>query len=424
MGKISGWQQTFQRGLCRDLVPSGKHTDSGFEGKLGGMKGLSEVTSRIDGQPMFRYLDKAAMLEAQGRHLIHMEIGEPDFDTPMNITWAAVRSLAAGETHYTSSFGLMDFRQAVQFTTERSRGFRPDIEQVLITPGANIAIFYAIYCLVDPGFEVIVPDPGFSTYYSNIKMCGAVPVRIPLKEENEFRMSPADIEAAITDRTRLIIINSPQNPTGSLLTPKEIKQIYEIAAKYDVYLYSDEIYARMTYDPVGFSSPSVYDHCTERVILANGFSKAFAMTGWRLGAVIGPTDVVERMAALLQTTSSCVSAFVQRAGIEAIYGSQEAVAEMGQEYEYRRDMLVNGLNRVKGFTCLKPGGAFYVFPNIRGTGLSSDEVVDKLLEGGVVGLPGHCFGEHGEGYLRLCYSTSRANIEEGLDRMRKVFGAR
>ena len=386
------------------------------------MKSLSQVTSKIDGQPMFKYLDMAKALEAKGQHLIHMEIGEPDFDTPKNVTWAAVQSLSNGETHYGSSFGLQEFREAVQFATERSRGFRPDLDQVLITPGANIAIYYTVFCLVDPGCEVIVPDPGFSTYYSNIKMCGAVPVRVPLKEENEFRMSPDDIEAAITDKTRLIIINSPQNPTGSVLTTDEVKRIYEIAKKHDIYIYSDEIYARMNYEPIGFASPSIYDHCKEHVILSNGFSKAFAMTGWRLGTLIGPVAVIERMAALLQTTSSCVSTFVQRAGIEAIRGSQETVTNMMVEYRARRDMLVDGLNRVKGFKCLRPGGAFYVFPNITGTGLSSDKVVEKLMDAGVVVLPGHCFGEHGEGYIRLCYATSRENIQEGLNRIYKALG--
>jgi aspartate/methionine/tyrosine aminotransferase len=388
------------------------------------MKGLSQVTSNIDGQPMFKYLDMARELEAKGQHLIHMEIGEPDFDTPKNVTWAAVQSLSNGETHYGSSFGLQEFREAVQFATERSRGFRPDLDQVLITPGANIAIYYAVFCLVDPGFEVIVPDPGFSTYYSNIKMCGAVPVRVPLKEENEFRMSPDDIEAAITDKTRLIIINSPQNPTGSVLTTDEVKRIYEIAKKHDIYIYSDEIYARMNYEPIGFASPSIYDHCKEHVILSNGFSKAFAMTGWRLGTLIGPANVIERMAALLQTTSSCVSTFVQRAGIEAIRGSQETVTNMMAEYRARRDLLVDGLNRVNGVRCLKPGGAFYVFPNITGTGLSSDQVVEKLMAAGVVTLPGHCFGEHGEDYIRLCYATSRKNIQEGLNRIYKALGTK
>jgi len=388
------------------------------------MKNLSQVTSQIDGQPMFKYLDKAKALEAQGRHLIHMEIGEPDFDTPKNVTYAAIQALTQGDTHYTSSYGTIEFREAVRFATERSRGFKPDLNQVLVTPGANIAIYYAVFCLVDPGYEVIVPDPGFSTYYSNIKMCGAVPVRVPLKEENEFRMNPDDIEAAITDKTRLIIINSPQNPTGSVLTTDEVKRIYDIAKKYDIYIYSDEIYARMNYEGVSFSSPSIYDHCKEHVILSNGFSKAFAMTGWRLGTVIGPANVIERMAALLQTTSSCVSPFIQRAGVEAIYGSQESVTNMMNEYKARRDLLVNGLNQIKGISCLNPGGAFYVFPNIKGTGMTSDQVVEKLLDAGVVALPGHCFGEHGEGYIRLVYATSRENIQEGLKRIEKALGSK
>jgi len=388
------------------------------------MKLLSSVASNIDGQPMFKYLDRARALEAQGRSLIHMEIGEPDFDTPKNVTWAAVQSLAAGETHYGSSFGMMEFREAIQFATERSRGFRPSIDQILVTPGANIAIFYAVYCLVDPGYEVIVPDPGFSTYYSNIKMCGAVPVRVSLKMENQFRMDPDDIEAAITDRTRLILINSPHNPTGSVLTTDEIKRIYEIAKKYDIYLYSDEIYARMNYDPVGFSSPSIYDHCKEHVIVSNGFSKSFAMTGWRLGTLIGPPPVVERMAALLQTTSSCVSPFIQRAGIEAIKGSQETVDSMMEEYRVRRNILVEGLNKIKGINCLLPEGAFYVFPNIEATGMSSDQVVELLMDHGVVTLPGHCFGLYGEGYIRLCYATSRDNIAVALDRIQKALGVK
>ena len=198
------------------------------------MKSLSQTAARIDGQPMFKYLDRAKQLEAQGRHMVHMEIGDPDFSTPANVTNAAVQSLLNSETHYCSSYGLTEFREVIRDVTLKSRGFKPDLDQVLVTPGANIGIFYAVYCLVDPGYEVIVPDPGFPTYYSNIKMCGAVPVRVPLREENEFRMSPADIEAAITDKTRLIIINSPNNPTGSVMTAEEIEAVYEIAKKHDI----------------------------------------------------------------------------------------------------------------------------------------------------------------------------------------------
>lgn len=386
------------------------------------MKSLSLVTNKIDGQPMFKYLDMAKKLEKEGKDLIHMEIGEPDFDTPKNVTFSAIQALVNGDTHYESSFGNLEFREAIQFATERSRGFKPNLNQILVTPGANISIFYAIFCLVDPGCEVIVPDPGFPTYYSNIKMCGATAVRIPLKEENQFRIRPEDIEAAITDKTRLIIINSPQNPTGSVLTANETKRIYEIAKKYDIYIYSDEIYARMNYDPVGFNSPSIYDHCKDHVIISNGFSKSFAMTGWRLGTVIGPENVIERMAALLQTTSSCVSPFIQRAGVEAIRGSQETVNLMMEEYKNRRDLLVNGLNRIKGIDCVLPGGAFYVFPNIKNTGRTSNKLVEELMEAGVVTLPGNCFGEYGEGYLRLCYATSRKNIQTALDRIQGVLG--
>jgi len=385
------------------------------------MKSISKVSLNIDGQPMFKYLQKAKQLEGLGKKLIHMEIGEPDFDTPNNIVWAAVKSLASGETHYTSSFGTPEFREAIQFATQRSRGFTPNLDQILVTPGANILIFYAIYCLVDPGFEVIVPDPGFPTYYSNIKMCGAIPIRVPLTEENQFRMNPYEVEKRITDKTRLIIINSPHNPTGSVMTAEEIKQIYDIAVKYDLYIYSDEIYARLNYDS-SFNSPSIYDHCKERVILSNGFSKAYAMTGWRLGTVIAPSIVIDRMAALLQTTSSCVSPFIQKAGMETIYGSQESVTNMIAEYNARRDILVNGLNKIKGISCLTPGGAFYVFPNISESGMSSDKFVEMLMDIGIVALPGNCFGEQGEGYIRLCYATSRKNIYDALDLMTKRIG--
>ena len=263
------------------------------------MDRLSKISSQIDGQPMFKTLDKVKKLETEGKNVIHFEIGDPDFQTPQNIIDAATTALNNDITHYTSSYGLMEFRQVICEATEKSRGFKPKIEQVLITPGANISIFYAITCLVDTGCEVFVPNPGFPTYYSTIKMCNTVPVPIELKESNSFRMNPEDIEKKITDKTRLIVINSPQNPTGSVMTKDELKRVYDIAKKYDLYLYSDEIYARMMYENIEFHSPSIYDKCDERTIISNGFSKAFAMTGWRLGALIGPESVIERMATLL-----------------------------------------------------------------------------------------------------------------------------
>lgn len=388
------------------------------------MKSLSLAANNIDGQPMFKVLDRAREMERQGKDMIHLEIGDPDFSTPSNIIEAGINSLKKGNTHYCSSYGLNEFRELIRSITEKSRGFKPDIDQVLVTPGANIGIFYAVYCLVDPGYEVIVPDPGFPTYYSTIKMCGSFAVRVPLKETNQFRMNPDDVREAITGRTRLIIINSPHNPTGSVMTKDEIFEIYEIAKKNDIYLYSDEIYARMNYDNTGFSTPAVYDRCKDRVIIGNGFSKAFAMTGWRLGTLIGPSKVIERMAMLLQTTSSCVSPFIQHAGMAALSDNQDKVLEMMNEYKERRDLLVNGLNEIKGINCLTPGGAFYVFPNITETGFSSEDLTEKFLQAGVVGLPGDCFGSYGRGYMRFCYANSKANITEAIYRMKNVLGTK
>lgn len=382
------------------------------------MREISINARNIEGQPMFRLIDKVKQLEAQGRSIIHLEIGDPDFATPPLIAEAAKKSLDAGETHYGSSWGLADFVAAIQQTTLRSRGFTPGIDQVLVTPGANIAIFYAVFCLSNPGQEVLVPDPGFPTYLSSIRMCGAVPVPYPLRDRNAFRMRAEDIEPLITDKTRLLIINSPQNPTGAITGPGALKEIYELAVKYDLYVYSDEIYARMVYGDQAFFSIASLDACRERVILSNGFSKAFSMTGWRLGAVVAPAEVAERMMLLLQTTSSCVSTFVQRAGIEAISGDQQPVREMMAEYKARRDLLVNGLNQISGISCHLPGGAFYAFPNISSFGMTSEAFADVMLnEAGVALLPGSNFGDQGEGFVRICYASSRENISAALGRI-------
>ena len=384
------------------------------------MKKLSTAAQNIDGQPMFKYLDRAKKLEAEGRSMIHMEIGDPDFDTPPNITMAAVKALSEGKTHYTSSWGDLEFRETIRTATYNSRGFLPDLNQVLVVPGANVGIYYAVFTLCDPGEEVLVPDPGFATYYSSIKMCGANAVRVPLKEEHGFRMQASDVRELITDRTRLLILNSPNNPTGAVMTREELKAIYDLCVEKDIYLYSDEIYSRMIYDDYDFSSPAQYDQCKTHVILSNGFSKAFAMTGWRLGALIGPTEVMERMSALLQTTSSCVSSFIQSAGTEAIRGPQDAVYKMMDEYKHRRDILVQGLNEVKGFSCQNPGGAFYVFPNITGTGLTDIEVCEQLMEKiGVVTVPGSCFGDYGAGHIRLCYAIDADSIKSAIKRIKQ-----
>ena len=382
------------------------------------MREIAKNATKILGQPMFKVIDNVKRLEAQGRDIVHLEIGDPDFTTPQHIVDAAKNSLDAGETHYGSSWGMADFIDTVRKATYRSRGFLPDVEQILITPGANIAIYYSIFCLVNPGQEVLVPNPGFPTYLSSIAMCGATAVPYPLHEDNGFSMRAADIEPLITDKTRLLIINSPQNPTGAITGQSELKEIYELAVKKDLYIYSDEIYSRMVYEDSNFFSISSLDKSKERVILANGFSKAFAMTGWRLGAVIAPRVVAERMMMLLQTTSSCVPAFVQRAGIAAIEGDQTSIDLMMNEYKSRRDLLVGGLNDIPGITCHLPGGAFYAFPNISDFGLTSEEFADAMLEKADVALlPGSNFGSQGEGFVRLVYASSTENIRKALDRI-------
>lgn len=382
---------------------------------------LAKFAENLQGQPMFKVLEKVQELQREGKDIIHFEIGDPDFNTPENIQEAACEAIRSGKTHYAPSAGIYELREASCQTTLKSRGFLPTPEQILVAPGANILIYYAVRCLVNPGDEVVVPDPGFPTYYSVIESCGAVAVRVPLKEENSFRMKPADIRNAMSSKTRLIILNSPQNPTGSLMTPEEINEIAQIAEEFDVYLYSDEIYSRMIFDAEKkFSSPALLDQCKKRTIVANGLSKAFAMTGWRIGIAIGPEDVIAKMALLLQTTSSCVPPFIQYAALEAINGDQTEVKRMMQEYKERRDILIDGLNDIEGISCVKPDGAIYAFPNITKTGMSSQEFVDFVLdEAGVALLPGTNFGQYGEGYVRMCYVNSKENIIKGLDRIKQ-----
>jgi len=387
------------------------------------MRRLSDAAYRIEGQKMFQILARAQELEREGKNIIHFEIGDPDFNTPKNIVNACSDSLEKGETHYTNSSGLWELKKVAAEVTERSRGFKPDLNQLLITPGANVQIYYAIACAVNPGEEVIIPDPSFVSYNSIIRFLGCVPVKVSLKEENEFRMSPEDIEKAITPKTRMIIINSPHNPSGAVMTEEELTKIYEIAKKHDVYLLSDEIYARMIYEDseTKFFTPSKFDECKERVIVVNGFSKSYAMTGWRIGVVTGPADLIEKMGLLLETTTSCVAPFVQRAAIEALIGSQEPINNMVQEFRKRRDFIVEELNKLPNVHCVKPRGAFYVMLNIKETGMTSEEFTFLMLEkAGVATCPGVYFGASGEGYVRFCYANSIENIKKGVERVKKV----
>jgi aspartate/methionine/tyrosine aminotransferase len=317
----------------------------------------------------------------------------------------------------------LEYKEIAAEITKRSRGFKPKVAQILVTPGANVQIFYAVACAVNPGEEVIISDPAFVSYNSIINFLGVKPVKVPLFEDNQFRLDPDDVEKAITDKTRMIIINSPHNPTGSVMTEDETRRIYEIAEKHDIYLVSDEVYARMIYKDAEtcFSSPSKYDECKVRTIVVHSFSKSYAMTGWRIGAVTGPEDIIAKMGLLLETTTSCVSPFLQEAAIEALTGSQKAIDDMVVNFRQRRDLIVDGLNTIPGISCIKPKGAFYAFPNIKKTGYTSEQFASLIIEkAGVAVCPGNYFGEHGEGYVRFCYANSPENIRKGIEKIRKV----
>ena len=383
------------------------------------MRRLSDMAKRLQGQEMFQILEKARKMEREGKTIIHFELGDPDFNTPENIVNACSNSIKKGDTHYCPSSGLLEFKVAAANSTEKGRRkFRPDLDQLLVTQGANVQIYYAIACTVNPGEDIIVPDPGFVSYFSIINSLGINAVRVPVYEKNGFRLNPKDVDEAITDKTRMVIINSPSNPLGAVMTPDEIREIYQIAEKKDLYLLSDEIYTRIIYDGEKFSSPSIFDKCKERTIIVNGFSKAYAMTGWRLGVVTGPKEVIEKMGLLLETQTSCTVPFIQRAGIEALEGDQKQVSSMVNQYKERRDILVEGLNSLSGVSCLKPQGAFYVFPNIIQTGMNSKEFTDFMLDkAGVSVTPGNVFGKYGEGYVRLSYANSIENIKNGISRM-------
>jgi aspartate/methionine/tyrosine aminotransferase len=382
---------------------------------------LSKLGEAMQGQPMFKILERAQELERQGRKIYHFELGEPDFDTPANIVNSAVKALTDGKTHYAPSSGLYDLRVAAAQTTEKSRGFLPSLDQILVTPGANSIIYLAIKCLVDPGDEVIVPDPGFPTYLSAIAACDATAVAVQLKPENQFAITPEDIEKVITPNTRLLILNSPSNPTGGVVSKQNLLKIALLCEKYGIFLLSDEIYGRLVFSGADFYSPGSYDKCLERTIIINGFSKAFAMTGWRLGIAIGPKKVIEKMGLLVSTIVSCVPEFIQWAGVEAINGDQRQPKFFKEQFEKRARYLVEGLNRLSGVTCEMPKGAIYAFANITGTGMTSAEFADFCLENASVAVtPGHFFGLHGEGFVRLSVVNSLPVIEEALTALKKV----
>lgn len=369
----------------------------------------------------FEVLAKAKALEKQGKDIVHLEIGEPDFDTPKNIKEAAIKALNAGYTHYTPSAGIPEFRETIAAYISRTRGIKAEADEVVVTPGAKPIMFFTVLALVNEGEEVMYPNPGFPIYESLINFVGAKPVPVHLEEENEFRLDPEFIKKNITKKTKLIILNYPENPTGGILPKEDLKVIADcIANRDDVFVLADEIYSRIIYEGK-HDSIAALPGMKDKTILLDGFSKTYAMTGWRLGYGVMRKDLAQKVAQLMTNSNSCTSAFTQMAGIEALNGLQTDSEKMVAEFKKRREVIVSGLNSIKGITCKKPHGAFYVFPNITGTGMDCRKLADHLMyNAGVAVLAGTSFGKYGEGYLRLSFANSVENIKKALERIAKV----
>jgi aspartate aminotransferase len=370
----------------------------------------------------YAVLALAQDLERQGRDVIHLELGEPDFRASDAIVEAGVEAIRAGKTRYTAPRGIAELREAVAEDAGRRRGMDISPAQVIISPGAKPNLFFPTLALVERGDKVIYPDPGFPTYEAMIGVAGGVPVPVPLAEENDFSFDLDAFDSLIDDDTKLIILNSPGNPTGGVIPHADLAHIAQKAMEHDCWVISDEIYARIAYDGLAVPSIAALDGMRERTVIVDGFSKTYAMTGWRLGYGIMPEALADRMNLLLTHSIGCTAHFTQYAGVAAVLGDQTWVDEMVAQYKQRRDVLVAGLNALPGVSCRMPQGAFYVFPNITGTGQSSDELANMLLEEmGVAVLPGTAFGKYGEGYLRLAYCNSLENIERALERIKPLF---
>ncbi len=375
---------------------------------------LADRMARLGTETAFEVLERARYLETQGRQIIHLEIGEPDFDTPSNVIQAGITALGEGWTHYGPAAGLPILRQTIADEVSRTRNITVSPENVVIVPGGKPIIFYTMLALIQQGDEVIYPDPGFPIYHSMIEFTGGSAVPIQLRENLDFKMDLQELANLITDRTKLIILNSPHNPTGATQDRAEVCGIAEAIGDRDIMVLSDEIYSRLMFEGSHFSIASL-DGWQERCILLDGFSKTYAMTGWRLGYGVMRTDLAKHMSRLMINSNSCTASFTQIAGAEALRGDQESVTRMCAEFRRRRDVFIGGINSIKGFSCKAPKGAFYAFPNIKHTGWSSAKLASSLLEEAGVGcLSGTAFGGHGEGYLRFSVANSLENIEKAL----------
>jgi aspartate aminotransferase len=381
---------------------------------------LAERMSRIGIESAFEVLVRARALEKQGHSIIHLEIGEPDFPTPAHVVEAGQRALGEGWTKYGPTQGDPELREVIASYISRTRGIQVGPERVCVVPGGKPIMFFTMMALLEPGDEVIYPDPGFPIYESMIKFLGATPVPIPLIEDRGFSFDMKMLEAKLSNRTKMVILVSPANPTGGLVPAEDIRRMADLLRHRDVIVLSDEIYSRIIYDGEPTSIAS-FDGMLDKTIILDGFSKTYSMTGWRLGYGVMPTFLAEAVVKLMVNSNSCTASATQRAGIAALTGPQDAVTAMVAEFRRRRDVIVDGLNRIPGFRCVLPAGAFYAFPNIDETGVPSKELADLLLnEAGVACLSGGAFGEHGEGYLRFSYANSLANIQEALSRIRKA----
>ena len=378
---------------------------------------LANRMSRLGTETAFEVLNKARALERQGKDIVHLEIGEPDFDTPSNVVEAGVTALRKGWTHYGPSAGLPELRQAIADYVAKTRGVGVSSDEVVVVPGGKPIIFFTMLSLVDEGDEVIYPNPGFPIYESMIHYVGGHAVPIRLREERDFGLDVNELASMINDRTRLIILNSPQNPTGGVLGKDDIHDIADAIGDRNIMVMSDEIYSRLLFEGEPFSIMSIPGF-KDRTILLDGFSKTYAMTGWRMGYGVMRTDLAAHMTRLMTNSNSCTASFTQMAGVEALHGDQSSVDHMRDEFKKRRDVVVERLNRIRGFSCRLPKGAFYVFPNVTKTGWPSKKLANALLEeAGVACLSGTAFGDFGEGYLRFSIANSLENLNKALDRV-------
>ena len=383
---------------------------------------FTDRVNTLEPEGAYAVLARAQALEAQGRDIIHLELGQPDFSTPDNVREAGIQAIRDGQTRYVASAGILRFREIIAEFAGRQRGISIQPEQVVVSPGTKPGLFFPPLALVAPGDEVIYPDPGFPTYSAVIKVTGGVPVPVTLREENNFSFDLEAFDARISDRTKLIILNSPSNPTGGVIPFEDLQHIAEKARRHNAWVLSDEIYARLVFDGQSVPYISAFEGMQERTVIVDGFSKTFAMPGWRLGFMIAPVALAERLDLLITHSAGCTAAFTQYAGIEALTGPQDVVGTMVAEYQRRRDRVVELVNAIPGVHTQTPRGAFYVFPNIKSFGLSSREIARRLLdEAGVAVLAGTDFGAGGEGYLRLAYATSMEKIEAGIARMAEFF---